>query len=204
MWQKPIIVILIVMCSCQSSKELHYLKQGENYYRLNINQKAFLTSSRYMSGNFDEMAVDYFFGELARPDSAKIVTPPVRIVSKEGTEIPENKNLIFILSTNSKEVADQIGNFASNEETLRQIALLSKKDIILEKKIINKNLKYLEIEIKDYIKIGDEFIEGIKTDDLNYSRQLILIYLNYIANLKGESQTFANVEEALNWIRDEF
>jgi len=157
-----------------------------------------------MSGSFDENAVDYFFGEIARPDSTKIVSPPVSKISNDGTEIPFNKNLIFILSTNSKEVADQIGNFASNEETLKQIALLSKSDVILEKGILEKEIEFINKEKSDYLKIGDEFIVGINSEDFAQSKQLLLIYINFIASLRGENLIFNNIQEAKNWLQNEF
>jgi hypothetical protein len=62
-----IISVTIVLISCQSAKELHYFKTGGNYYRLMIDEKSFASKARYLSGYFDEKAVDkYFSGSVAR------------------------------------------------------------------------------------------------------------------------------------------
>ena len=65
-----LIILIISICSCQSAKELHYFKQGDNYYRIKINECAFLSSSRYQSGYYDEAALDQYFGEIRRPDTS--------------------------------------------------------------------------------------------------------------------------------------
>ncbi len=198
------IVGLVLFFSCQSSKELHFIKQYDNYYRLKINQHAFLTSSRYMSGKYDENSVDYFFGEIGRPDSSKIVKKETFLINQSGNEIPLDKTLMFILSTNSEEVADQIGNFASNEETLQLIARLSNREVETENKKLLSEKVSQEIKVNDLFVFGDEIMNSLNVENTEETRSLLITFLNYLAASRGKKTGFQNIEDAENWFYDEF
>lgn len=111
----------LIMTSCQSAKELHYFKSGDNYYRLRINSHSIASRSRYISGYFDEQAVEKYFSEMGQPDSAKVIN---------WANHNPNAKLIMILSSNSNSISEQIGNFANNEEILEVIARLANKEKI--------------------------------------------------------------------------
>lgn len=198
------IFLLIIIISCQSSKELHFIKQSDNYYRLKINQHAFLTSSRYMSGKYDENAVDYYFGEIGQPDSAKLIKKEITLINQNGNEIPLDKTLMFILSTNSQEVSDQIGNFSANEETLQLIARLSKIEILTENQKLISERNSIETNISDLFLFGDEIIKSLNDDNIEETKTLLLTFLNYLASNRGKKIGFENLEEAEKWYYEEF
>ncbi|MCH7403815.1 hypothetical protein ACFOUP_13025 [Belliella kenyensis] len=197
-------LIILILIACQSSKELHYLKHGENYYRLKINQHAFLSSSRYMSGEFDENAVNYFFSEIARPDSSKFSSKPVEKISTEGNYSLENKTLVFLLSTNSKEVTDLIGSFASNEQTLKTIASITRREFIAEAKKLQLGNKQLDKKAEDLESLGKEYLNMIENSSVDQAHSILLSYINHIAYLRGSNKRFEDLSQAQKWVIDEY
>ncbi|UCS92165.1 hypothetical protein KZP23_15805 [Echinicola marina] len=180
-----LLLLAIIMLSCQSSKELHYFKQGENYYRLKIKQLAFLSSSRYMSGAFDENAVDYYFGEIARPDSAKVVDKPLtKLDPGQNEESLSNKKMLFLLSTNSDIVAEQIGGYAENERVLEMVAKLANKEIVREQAKLSAQEESLLDQKVHMQNLGDEIILNLDTANLENSKAYIELFLGYSRNIR--------------------
>lgn len=201
--------LILLLTSCQSAKELHYFKEGNNYYRLRIKEKAWLSSSRYLSGYFEEASVDRYFGELRRPDSTKLVTV-IEPSDGENTN-PRDKNnskLVLILSTNSEAIAEQISALSKNEETLELIARLANKDII-EKKSQNEQLHAtLSHELSKELDLTELFIGSIDDNRVDteqeYLKTVILDYLNFLATSRGLTKSFTTIDEAEIWFQSTF
>lgn len=78
MQRRYLVFFLIwVIAGCASSfAEKHFFKSVDqqgytiNYYRLKVNGSTFLSSSRYLSGYFDERAVDAYFNQITQPKEA--------------------------------------------------------------------------------------------------------------------------------------
>lgn len=197
--------MLLAMMSCQSARELHYFKQGDNYYRLNIKEDAFLSSSRYTAGYFDDNAVDRYFGEIARPDSAKLSQNPPKLekATKTGLESLANKKLVLLLSTNAQAVTDQISAFAENEETLGMIARLANKDLI----DLNLDLKSQAVFQKSILdgitKSGEVYLDSTVLTAENATSNL-LAFINTVAIARGRKTAFQNIEDAKKWFDEEF
>jgi hypothetical protein len=157
---RSIVLLLstLIMSGCQSAKELHYFKSGENYYRLRINESSFASKARYLSGYFDEKAVEKYFSEMSQPDSGKFV----EWVSSQG----RGSQLVMILSTNSTSIAEQIGQLASNEELLENVAMLANKDKITQSKVSANEMSEL-IKLKEnIITAGDAYFPSADTNNI--------------------------------------
>src|SRR5438309_2184294 len=92
------LALLVLITSCQAAKEFHYFKEGDNYFRISVKERALLSSSRYESGYYDEDAVDNYFGEIHRPDSTGRVIP-IKTISDTGKSksvisAPSNTKLV--------------------------------------------------------------------------------------------------------------
>ena len=68
-------LIVLLLSGCMSSfSERHFFKSEDaygnpvNYYKLSVSGKNFLSSTRYLSGYFDEKAVDAYFNQFSQPD----------------------------------------------------------------------------------------------------------------------------------------
>ncbi|MEO1097581.1 MAG: hypothetical protein AAFX57_07485 [Bacteroidota bacterium] len=199
---KLTLFLIVTLFSCQSSRELHYFKQGDNYYRLRINQAAIFSSSRYMAGYYDERAVDNYFGEISRPDSAKVANAKLETVT--DAEISKHKKLILLLSTNADVVADQISNFAQNEETLELIARLANKDKVELNAELKNEISTIEQENTGLIKAGQEYLGTLDLNNIPTSKNYLLAFIIHIAAIRGRKNGFTTWDEAKNWYENEF
>ena len=195
----------LILTSCQSAKELHYFKVGDNYYRLKISEFAFMSSSRYISGYFDENAVDRYFGEITRPDTAKAnFVKPVHILN-DGT-VAANAKLVLILSTNSNAITDQINALASNDQTLELMARLANKDAIKETSTLKNQINTENAKINSTIAAGVQYInttEAITLTGSNLKKDM-LTFINSVASYNGYKIQFTNLKEAEIWYQTAF
>lgn len=191
---------LILCLGCQTGKELHYFKDNNNYYRLKIKESAFLTSSRYVSGYFDDYAVDRYFGEIYRPDSISFITD---LAKTEQARVEKNKKLVLILSTNADAVTNQISSLAKNEEILESLARLANKDKIAENQEIISETSYLEDVKEALYKATDQFITNIDSNlvrsDSTYLEEHIISYINFLNAIRGENVIISDLRQIRSW-----
>jgi hypothetical protein len=207
--------VALLFSSCQSGKEFHYFKQGDNYYRLRVSEYAFLSSSRYQSGYYDETAVDNYFGEIRRPDSTGRIIPVPVNTSTTDTEVKaaekatQGTKLVMILSTNSEAVSGQISALADNEQTLELIARLSNKDIKVENLRLKEKVRQLNAKDNALQELGAATIEGIADADKTVAnlpdiRNKLLVFINALAASTGRKIPFTNFNEAQTWFNETF
>ena len=129
-------------------KENHYfsseskaseLDRPNNFFRLTINGWSIFTSTRYVSGFYDERAVDLFFNEIkADPQPLfpnQLVEPGSEEVIRPLTPGPERGALVLILSTNADAVADAIGSFGEGQAAAAAVTNLLSRDAIREARL---------------------------------------------------------------------
>ena len=145
------LLVVLSTCSCGTSfKESHYFtsatsqadfERPRNFFRVNVDGWAAFSAARYVSGYYDERAVDLFFNEVKTVDAQEgvIIRPlfPGEVPEPfTGDKIrplspAEGKGaLVMILSTNADAVADAIGNFAEGQAAAAAISNLVNRDEI--------------------------------------------------------------------------
>lgn len=201
--QLATLVLLVFIVSCQSSKELHYFKEGNNYYRLKVKQHAFLSSSRYMSGYFDPAAIDEFFGETTRPDSAKITKRNhVKAIDACGEEI--TGNLVMVLSTNADAVTKEIGGITDNDQLLAMITGLATKNKLNEALQVQEKIKTLLHSINGDVAELSVFENSFTNNITNKEAiKLITNYLNTQAIKSGKLSGIDKIKDIESWLLDQ-
>jgi hypothetical protein len=181
-----LLLSIFALTSCQTARELHYFKQGDNYYRLKIKEHSFASRSRYLSGYFNEQAVEKYFSETGHPDSAKVSKwQPIK-GDQKGT-------LVMILSSNSNSISEQIGNMAGNEELLETIARLSHKDKIEKTSQLTSDIDNLKSIRNGLINAGDTYLG--KLDATNLTSTIHDLMLSIEAQTQSKLQ-ISNINEA--------
>jgi len=134
-------------------KENHYYqavnpktKQVSNYYRLAVNGYAAMSSARYISGFYDERAVDLYFNEVKVAESpdgdtstqtlfkSDLKEPGAEDVIKPLSPDKQHGAFVMILSTNASSVSRAIGQFAENQVVADAITNLANRDALLRAK----------------------------------------------------------------------
>lgn len=206
-----LITLICWLCiGCASSfSEKHYFKsvdaQGTpiNYYRLNVKGSTFLASSRYLSGYFDEKALDEYFSEMKQPEKALFE----ETVSSAGGNVKplsdelDGKKLLLLLSSNSDAIAEQIGQFANNQEIMADLTRLIYRDRIREALSARTAAALQEVRGKALADIGQRVIAEMPDNtDAAVVKANILFYLNRLAAEFGNTAPFKSFEDARTWL----
>ncbi len=193
----------LLLAACQTGHEVHYFKSGDNYYRLRIDEKSFASKARYMSGFYDDKAVDRYFGEMSQPvekdtvlaSSVKFYTADPKDHTADQLKIDSNKKLVLILSTNSNAISEQIGAFAENDRILGSIMRLSQREKIQENTAATAAIADIKKRNQSMAALGDSFITGLRDSaSVNEVKTNMKIFL---LNMKAQSPAAAAAAELL-------
>lgn len=200
--------LLLCLGACQSIRENHYFKDRAgnppNYYRLQIKGHAFLTSSRYLSGNFDEEAVNNYFGEIGQPKDAKFGNntsrqPSTNSIVPIGKE-NQGKKFVLLLSTNSDAISSAFGNFVESKETQKEIARIINRDKLEELDQLKAEEEVNQKRRAKLLSLAEAYLNSITDSEPKEAINIkLLAYLNATADYFGRTQNFKTVAEAKTW-----
>ena len=188
------ILIMILLVSCSTFHEIHYFKDKvdsksgislvPNYYKVEIRGYSLISSSRYLSGYFDQSAINLYFNELSQPKNGTLFN---KTSENEKTFTNEVGNeLIVILSTNAKAVSDQIGNIAKNQTILNSLATITQKEKYTEATNVKSEISIVDADINNLIFLTDSYLKDIAitvaTED--EKKEKIKQYINSLNNLQ--------------------
>lgn len=202
--------LCILSTGCSSSfSEKHYFKSADaqghpiNYYRISVSGNTFLSSSRYLSGYFDEKAVDAYFDQIVQPEKALFRDQ----ASTDGGSVQplsadlKNRKLVLLLSSNSDVIAQQIGQFANNQTVMADLTRLVYRDNIKEAREAQIASDLQQARGKALADIGTSIITGLaeNADKLTAETNL-LFYANRLASEFGNMTSFKTLDEARIWL----
>lgn len=121
----PVLCATLLLTGCATAfKETHYFRAVDpetnkpvNYFRIQIEGETAMTKSRYVSGFYNQRAVEYFFNEFRTTGQPELRLEPVGNPNDTAHAVAEGDDgsFVLILSTNAKSVADTIGEMTDNE-----------------------------------------------------------------------------------------
>jgi hypothetical protein len=170
------IVLITTLVSCSSFSEDHYFKDKitsstssqvnivPNYYKVRISGYSFLSSSRYVSGYFDQNAINLYFNEIVQPENAKLFNIKNDGDGNKSLVTNESGNeLVVVLSTNAKAVTEHIGSIAKNQTILNSLAQLTQKDKINEANTVKTEISTITSETQNFILKTDIYLQNLST-----------------------------------------
>ncbi len=216
-----LLLLTVGFVGCSTSfKEDHYFqalspKTGDvtNYYRLRVDGYAYFSSARYVSGYYDERAVDMFFNEV------KIAPTPSGSTGSQKLFMDNQNNpgvsdkiiplspsdqhgaFVMILSNNASSVTNTIGQFAESQVVAEAVTNLTNRDLLRsnttgQKEEIDKaNATKQEIE-----SLVDLVPDGATPPADETSRAYLRILNAIAAAIDSGSPTIANFDEAQDWL----
>ena len=143
----PFLVMFLGIGGCTSFSEDHFFEsraresgKTTNYFRVRVSGSASLSKARFVSGYYDERAVDLFFNEtkLAGGEVTNVPVvfesgqdnPGTDEVIKPLTPSAQHGSLVMLLSTNARDVAAAIGQFAENQLVADAITNIVNRDVV--------------------------------------------------------------------------
>lgn len=206
-----------VLCSCTTFSEKHYFRSHSpdpgavpNYYRVTVSGYTCLSSSRYLSGYFDEQTLDAYFNEFSqpaggalRPASTSANQPSAgHAVQPLGTD-GEGKALVLVLSTNSDEVANQIGALASSRQFTASLAALVGRRDFSAASAAERRLALDRALARTTADLGATLITAAASPGapMDVVEGQLRSLVNALATDLGyQGASFATLEEAARWV----
>lgn len=215
-------VVGLLLSGCVTAfKENHYYQsinpksnRVTNYYRLTVSGYAAMSSARYVSGYYDERAVDLYFNEVKVSETSEKDTSTQTLFTQEvkdpGTSdvikplSPDTQHgaFVMILSTNAASVSRTIGQFAENQVVADAITNLANRDALLRAtstsvvRAANANATADELS-KLMSRLPST--EGTGPGPKETEAALLRVTNSLATALAGYPMAFATLDEAATW-----
>jgi hypothetical protein len=212
------VILVLVLCGCVSTfKETHYFKSRTaggaipNYYRLTVGGYSVLSSSRYISGYFDEETVNAYFNEYTQPAGAAI-QPGARRVAAPGTSGQPaavepvasglaGQKLVMILSSNSDDVATQLGALAASRQFTASLAGLVARDQFMAADRAESRLAVERSRAKATASLASQLLAGLPDTATQAAAEgSLLAFVNALAGDLGYEGAFPTLDAAAQWL----
>jgi len=213
------LVVLIWGCS-STFHETHYFKSKvvgsgiPNYYRLTVQGYAAISSSRYISGYFDEGTINTYFNEYTQPAGAAIIPSSKNVVSATSTSTSKGastvepvsgglpgQTLVMILSSNSDEIATQIGALAASNQFTASLASLLGRDQFNAADAADSRLAVETTRAKATASLASQLVANLADNaTAAEAQQQLLDFVNSLASDLGYDSAFADLDSAAQWL----
>jgi hypothetical protein len=204
-----IVMLFGLLAGCSHFEEMHYFQSETgpasppNYFRVRVSGGATMSSSRYLSGYFDESAVDRYFSEIAQPKSVDFVDT---VRQTEGTTVKpvdpqlKDKSLLMILSSNADAVTEGIGGIVEGDELSNMIVSIARHSDNEAVAQARARLRHDQSQSAPLVQLGDDLVSSLPDDaDRSQARQQMLQYFNAVAARFG-ARPFTTLAEAAAWL----
>lgn len=204
-------------------RETHYFRSTPsetnttpNYFRVTITARAHATKIRYLSGYFDEKAVEQYFSEFTQPsnldkviDVGELAQPGETKSGEEGDssadEAPikaiddklENRQYVLLLSTNVDDIAAQIGALAENLQVQEALTGIANKDTIQANHKAQTKLAADRERARQLYTITKDVGGKVKT---TVDPVEVLRLANELARYLGSTERFDDMSKASAWL----
>ena len=206
-------------------QETHYFKAElatgggiPNYYRLSVSGKTLLSSARYVSGYFDEDTLNSYFNEFAQPANGAFTPSVSKLPGGVGagdtkttgtgtdaqplTSSLTGKKLIMILSTNSDEIATQIGTLASSKQFTASLAGLLAHEQYAS---ADESQRRLALDQKRASTTADVVSKSVTAipdaPSAEQVRTTLVAAINLLASDLGYDGAFSTLDDAAQWLQ---
>jgi hypothetical protein len=225
-----LVLTAIALVGCARFDEKHYFatinpvtQRPVNYFRLTIKGDVSTTNMRYVSGFYDERAVELFLNETKATmiDSTKLdgvpvppVFPGMDCTGKTddkcaarlslvplGSKAENNGAFVMIMSTNADSIASTIGAFAEQQQNVTSAIYLLNSQLFRDV----KKLKALETIDSDNRKLALAQIDAqfVVADEAKTPAANEQAYLGILGSLAATidpaAPGFAKFEDASSW-----
>lgn len=202
-----VIVAAGLLAGCMSRfNEQHFFAAADpkvdNLFRVKVSGYTLLATSRYLSGYFDESAVDAYFNEFSQPEGGALRPSPSD--DQRGAVVPVNADpntrLVLFLSSNSDAAADQIGAIAQNENVAAALERIINRDQIIGADRANRRSGRLMAEGRRLVANGKSVIDPLGASSTEgETEQAFLLLTNQLAQALGRRRDFGSLEAARQW-----
>lgn len=220
----PLLLAFSVTGCITNFRETHFFKSenqsGEipNFFRIRVAGSTGLSSARYLSGYFQEDVVNEYFNEIGQPDKARLVpvgqspkTDETKSNNNKGnvpttssptsTEQLKSPVLVLLLSSNSDDIANQLGALAQSQEFTASLARLLASSRFEAADQSERRLRNDQARGRVDATLGDQLITGIPDKPSPQEvKTRLLEFVNQLAADLGAQGPFKTLDDAATWL----
>jgi hypothetical protein len=221
------LTLIVMAAGCSTTfNETHFIEtkvpsgQIPNFFRLQVSGWAAFSSARYISGYFDEDIVNQYFNEIGQPDKARLIpvaqatgaqdTKPVggsatsaATATTSTAPPPKIPALVLLLSTNSDEIASQLGALAQSQEFTASLAALAASSHFAAADDAESRLREDQARGHVTAALGDQLVTALPDNAPSSQAQTQLLeFVNQLAGDLGSPASFKTLDDAAAWLRD--
>ena len=208
----------IFISSCTRFGEIHYFQSRDidgrvsNYYRLKVDGYARCSSAKYVSGFYDERAVDMFFNEMQIAPTSSTATRAGKLFETDQTNpgtqdkiTPLNSTdagaFVMVLSSNASSVTNVIGQFAENQIVADAVSNLANRDLIAAELRANQATALTANATTTELQKLFALVPDTTKPNIVKTRRAYLRILNSIARgIDPEQDNFDSFKDAEEWL----
>jgi len=219
-------LLMVALVGCSSTfHETHFFKSESqpneiaNYYRLTVSGTTIFSSSRYLSGYFDEEIVNDYFNEIGQPDKGKLIpigqpkneetklsnsnSSVTTTAQSKSTQNTKNASLLLLLSSNSDEISNQLGALSQSQEFTASLTKLMAPSHFQADDAAASLLRIDKIRGHVLATLGDQILSSIPDNpDPKYLESRMLHFVNLLSADLGAPATFMSLKSASDWLRE--
>jgi hypothetical protein len=176
-----------------------------NFFRLSVDGGATFANARYVSGFYDERAVDLFFNELKSNDERTLFQENLRSPGTETVLRPldpdERGAFVMLMSTNADAIANAIGSFSESQAVADSIVQLVYRDELREAAGARASASGRKVTAAAFAAELNELLAEDALTSSALAQAAFLRAINLAARELGATQTFTDTEEARRWFQ---
>ncbi len=223
-WASRSFFVLVPFSLCSACattfQEYHYYQALDpetdkvtNYYRLSVRGYAAMSSARYISGYYDERAVDLYFNEVKVAQTPEGTTSTQELFSREikdpGTQdvikplSPDSQHgaFVMILSTNASSVSRTIGQFAENQVVADAITNLANRDVLLQTaSITTARAGTANATAAEVARLMALLPDDVAPPEKESEASLLRVLNAIGTGIKGQPVAFESFDQAAAWL----
>jgi hypothetical protein len=215
-----VVAVILSTVGCATHfKETHFFQsvdrttnQPTNYYRLKVSGYGAMSSTRFVSGYYDERAVDLFFNEVKVAPTADNAngsqplfvdaqkSPGTTDVIKPLDPVTQHGAFVMILSTNASSVSRTIGQFAENQVVADAITNLANRDVLLrDAAAVRAQTARANATADELVKLMAQIPTGETPGKAQTERALLRVLNTIGTGLSGVPTAFDSLDQAELW-----
>ena len=218
-----LLLSLALLGGCAVFHEEHFVEVpttsgGKNYLRIRVDGHGGLTRLRYLSGYYDERAVDLYFNEVkSTPNQPDVDIAPIFAANQmnPGTQdlirpldpAAGHGALVMIFSSNPNAIADTIGQFAENQQVADAVTnLVNRRDVKSQRTsaatVAARSSRYAAsaVELQSLADTLPSDRTAVTTADRASINRVYLNMLRSVAITLGGDGKFDDFGDAATWI----
>jgi len=210
-----IAVLILLQMGCSASvRERHYFAtyppsgpsdKPVNLFRLDVKADSRFSNARYVSGFYDERAVDLFFSEITSSSQtlfrADLKNPGTNDVLRP-LDPTSNGAFVLVMSTNADAITGAIGAFADSEAAGRSIVSIVNAKDVRAKGSADAASGAVKLQAVAFnAGLQSRVTAAKQSATIETAKASYLQVLNLLAIELGRSEAFSSLDEARVWFQ---